>query len=209
MVPALDLANQLEKQLRFLETSCREYDTGNLDEAIRIATALRVIFHHTASSTSLLVHLAASSTRMLSTCGTRKSDDPRGYWLGFIKVSMDVGKQTLWCEPLFSTKPSMHRVVPFTAWWDSETVYFGGGRKIRRKTVVLDAANKDGGAHIDAHIPGNYQFFLDGAEFSFSVDTVNGSRTDSRLVNVHLACLRQIAHEVFNSPEILKLAGRT
>lgn len=208
MVTAPDLAGQLDQQLRILEMSCREYDAGNLGAARRAAEALRIIFHNTATSTSLLVRLAASSTRLLSTCSTRKSDDPREYWLGFLQVTMEAGRQGLRCEPLFGTKPSMHRVVPFTGWWDGETVYFGAGRKIRRKTVILDAASKDGSASADAHHAGNYQFVHEEPTYSFSADTISGARTTSLQVNVHLPCLRQIAHEVLNSPELLKLAGR-
>ena len=46
-----DFVEQLGKQLRDIETSAREYDAGNKDAAIRIATSLRAIFHHTGKQT--------------------------------------------------------------------------------------------------------------------------------------------------------------
>ena len=41
----MDFKQQLFKQLRFIDTSCRLYDKGDRDEAFRIAVALRVICH--------------------------------------------------------------------------------------------------------------------------------------------------------------------
>ena len=57
---------QLDQQLRDIEASAREYDTGNKDAAIRIARCLRQIFDHTAKSTSLLAQLQARFTRLSS-----------------------------------------------------------------------------------------------------------------------------------------------
>src|SRR5437762_2025805 len=73
---AIDFREQLSKQLGFLQTSCREYDAGNTNEAIRIAQALRVIFHNTRNSTSLLMHLRGNSISMHSTCRRTRTDNP-------------------------------------------------------------------------------------------------------------------------------------
>jgi hypothetical protein len=208
MIGALSYAQQLNRQLGFLETSCREYDAGNHDEAIRIATALRVMFHHTANSTSLLVHLGATSIKMLSTAGKRTREHPRGYWPPLVHIDIDVAQKTISARPTFNDRPAAHRMLPFSAWWEGEVIYAADHRRIKRKSLVLDAANKDGGAHVDANVPPGYGFFLDGAGFSFAVEPVNGPRTESHLVNAHLACLRQIAYEVLNSPDLLKVAGR-
>jgi hypothetical protein len=208
MVGGLNYTQQLEKQLGFLETSSREYDAGNLDEAIRIATALWVMFHYTTKSMSLLVHLGATSISMLSTAGKRVRNDPRGYWPALVHIDIDVAQKTVMARPTFNDRPSAHRMIPFSAWWDGEAIYAAAGHRIKRKALVLNAANKDGGAHVDNDIPPDYGFFLDGTSFSLTVESVEGSKTESYLVNAHLACLRQIAHEILNSPDLLKLAGR-
>jgi hypothetical protein len=98
-------------------------------------------------------------------------------------------------------------MVPFSAWWDGEVVFFGGGRKIKRNHLVLDAANKDGGAHVDGILPSNYLWMVQGTEFSLAVQSPNGTRKEAWLACAHLACLRQMAYEVFQSPALLKLAG--
>lgn len=57
----------LRRQIRFLEHSCSSYDAGFFDEAIRIATVLRVLFHQTQRSTSLMTHLNAQDIHIIST----------------------------------------------------------------------------------------------------------------------------------------------
>ncbi len=61
----MDFKNQLRRQILFLQNSCRLYDEGHFEEAIRLAVALRVMLHDTDKSTSLLNHLAAKSIFML------------------------------------------------------------------------------------------------------------------------------------------------
>ena len=60
------LIQKLGEQLRFMQRSCVMFDQGYEDEAIRIATSLRVIFHHTVSSVSLVSHVGLNGTPMLS-----------------------------------------------------------------------------------------------------------------------------------------------
>ena len=132
MVGSLSFVEQLKRQLHFLETSCREYDTGNVDEAIRAATALRVIFHNTSSSTSLLMHLGATGISLLSTCGRRPSNPPNGYWPALVQIDIDVALRSVDCRPILDARPGAHRFIPFNRWWYDEIVYVGGGHHIRR-----------------------------------------------------------------------------
>jgi hypothetical protein len=207
MAVGVHFAEQLGKQFSLLEASCRQYDAGDHDQALCIADAVRTIFHTTGASTSLLTHLRATHINLLSTCGKRPSDDPSGYWPGFVQIVAGVGQVTLQCLPNLSSRPAVHRMVPFASWWGGEVVYYGGGRRYKRKNFILSSAGEEG-QHVDATLPPEYEWMLEGAGFSFSVDRANGIKSESRLPNPHLACLRQIAHEVFQSPELLKLAGK-
>jgi hypothetical protein len=208
MAGGVNFAEQLAKQIRFLETSCREYDAGNLEEGIRIAVALRVIFHHTAKSTSLLVHMGASYVKVLSTAGRRVSDHPRVFWPPLVQIVYNVRNNTLQCNPTFNIRSSAHRFIPAAAWWNGEMVFFGCGKKFKRSSLVLHAANKDGGAHVDGTIPPDYEWLINGADVAFGYTTADGRDFINKLPNPHLAYLRQMAHEILSSPELLKLAGR-
>ena len=53
----MELKNHWGEQLRFLRNSAREYDKGNESEAKRMATNLRILFHETNKSHSLLRQL--------------------------------------------------------------------------------------------------------------------------------------------------------
>jgi hypothetical protein len=50
----MDFRAHLKRQLGYLERSCASYDSGYKDEAIRIATIIRVLMHNTGATTSLL-----------------------------------------------------------------------------------------------------------------------------------------------------------
>lgn len=51
---SVDLKQQLQRQLSFLESSSLAYDNGAYEEALRMAVSLRVLFHDTNRSISLL-----------------------------------------------------------------------------------------------------------------------------------------------------------
>ncbi len=50
--------------------SCAAYDQGHIDEAVRIATLIRVLIHDTRNSISLLKHLDALGINLSSTVST-------------------------------------------------------------------------------------------------------------------------------------------
>jgi hypothetical protein len=58
---------KLKELLRAIENSCTAFDAGDGFEAIRVGTALRVLFHSTRLSTSLIDHLGNPAFTMLST----------------------------------------------------------------------------------------------------------------------------------------------
>jgi hypothetical protein len=62
-----DFKAHLFRQLGFLWRSCQAYDEGYIDEAVRIATVIRVLIHDTQASTSLLKHLDAENILLSST----------------------------------------------------------------------------------------------------------------------------------------------
>lgn len=45
-----------------------------------------------------------------------------------------------------------YKLVPLEHWWTEEYLVIGSNRS-SKKQVVLDVANKDGGAHVDEEVP--------------------------------------------------------
>ena len=62
----MNYKEHLKRQLAFLERSCIAYDQGYTDEAIRMATVIRVLLHKTHRSTSLLAHLGRENINLLN-----------------------------------------------------------------------------------------------------------------------------------------------
>ena len=69
---------QLSRQVQWLSKSSAEYDRGDVDEAIRLSVPLRVLFHDTRGSTSLMTHLQVKEFRLLSTATT--VSPTAGFW---------------------------------------------------------------------------------------------------------------------------------
>ena len=61
----MDFIEQLRRHIKFLERSCAAFDAGHAEEALRIAVTLRVLFHDTTKSTSLLTHLGLKSSALV------------------------------------------------------------------------------------------------------------------------------------------------
>src|ERR1044071_1171681 len=77
------LADHVRRQMNFIITSCRAYDSGLRAEAIRIAVATRVLFHDTPNSHSLIrSHLGLSDLRLRSTAVPLLG--PEAHFPGFI-----------------------------------------------------------------------------------------------------------------------------
>src|SRR5208283_1964913 len=62
-----DFKKDLGMHLKFLRSSAAAFDSGQTDEAIRMAVSMRVLLHDTKASTSLLTHLKAKNIPLLST----------------------------------------------------------------------------------------------------------------------------------------------
>lgn len=82
----------------------------------------------------------------------------------------------------------------------------GSGERLTRKALILGAANKDGGAHVDKRLSDEYEgLSRDGAvgQFIYSTDGKSGEIPS---YEAHFVGIRQIAHELLNSTELLELA---
>lgn len=190
---------KLSEQLSSLKYSCAGYDNGMEHEAIRVAVTLRVLFHNTSHSKSLMAHLKMSSTMMLSS--SVGHDD----WKDYVGIVINLASATpVLCRPKLGSKFTS---VPASKWWGAEPVYKFEGREYFRRNLILAAANQDGGAHVDEKLERFYEDLakgdqglgIDGAGLVYA----NGAPYDQSKVqtapNTHLAMIRQFAHEVLAS----------
>lgn len=194
-----DASEQLRRQLLFIHSSCSGYDSGILEEALRIAVSLRVLFHQTASSHSLIEQLGTrSSLHLLSTFqeqNPKETDQGRAVSIGGTLSKSGVA-------PELDQSPH-RRFLPFATWW-SEIVHTFGSH-FSRRDIILSAANQDGGAHVAPAPSPNIQ------ELRSGVGTIRYTTKDGTFIrplsNAHFYLLRQFGHEILNSPELTSQSG--
>ena len=197
-----DYKAHLFRQLGFLWRSCDAYDRGHLDEAVRIATVIRVLIHDTPGSTSLLNHLDAIHILLASTVVSDPSIEPVFMTsMGRMRMTSTETTRTANTDP---TALQIHLTVQ--EWWN-QVVYIYGRIHATRKSLVLGAANKDGGAHVDTKLNEEYEaLMLTGLRGWFHYSPTSDDRFQP-VMNEHFLYIRQMGFELLNSPELLALAA--
>lgn len=199
---------KLASQLGYLERSCKSYDEGYTDEAIRMAVVMRVVLHDTKGkrgSRSLLKHLDAKDIMLLSTC---RPDDVTPntalyFGLGMHKATTDPDKS----EYIPGLDKSFYaQEMPAPQWWEQIVHVLNRETRITRKDITLAAANKDGGAHVDERLTPEYEKLASpGSVGAFAVNR-KGKQERRLIEDAHLVCLRQMGYELLNSPDLRQLA---
>ncbi len=206
----MNFEEQLKRQLAFLQRSCQLYDAGHIDEGIRIAVTLRVLFHQTPKSTALVIgHLKWNHIKLVSTNIPNSTNSPLFAGLCTLRFELREGPRAkeetrLYFEALLN-EATNRRQISFPDWWNTEVVFWLHRRdfNLTRRMLTLAAANQDGGAHVGSTLPKQYGHVNTGAGVSFKVSPDNPSEFAPFTVsptNGHYASLRQIAYEVLDSP---------
>ena len=172
-----------------------------------MATVMRVLFHDTKNQISLLTHLGAKpSVRLLNT-HVRPPVEEGALLLfsspmGRIQLSSD-GRNRFFA-PLGDVAET--RLEIFQDWWTQE-VWIEHPIRLTRKNIILTAADRDGGAHVDVRLTPEYEALSrEGAAGTFTVQR-NGAVTVTPITDAHFVCLRQMGYEVLNSPDLRALTA--
>lgn len=202
-----DFRESLKRQLGFVERSCHAFDVGFHDEAIRIAQCVRVMMHDTKSQTSVLAHLNAKSITLLSTCLdiAAKVRQFGGRALHFNGMGqLETGPHGARYYPKLGGSGMFNHSLPVDQWLNETVFILDPDTWVSREGVVLAAADKDGGAHVDAQLTPVYERLIDSGDLGVFVDE-KGSETP--ITGHHYVALRQIGHELLSSPDLLRLAS--
>lgn len=154
-----DLVGHLREQLGFLETSGAAFDAGQIAEAKRLATAIRILVHDTTASTSLLQQLGVKDD--LQFVDTSHPPFPFDLEPGVLTVRADFG---LAVGTIGAVSPygAIHEdrgrrePKPFSEWWTTPVLNDHIGNKFARRELVLGLAHMDGGAHVDPELEEAY-----------------------------------------------------
>jgi hypothetical protein len=112
-----DLIDHLKRQKAFLGRSSHAFDAGAEDEAVRLATVIRVLVHDTPNSTSLLTHLGVKE--QLTYVDTAERINPANLLPtpGLIMMRMSTDEGGRYVAPLDNLSPSrIHPNKSFKRW---------------------------------------------------------------------------------------------
>lgn len=204
IVALSQIEEQLQDQLSFLERSCNTFDEGYRDEFKRLAVTIRVLVHDTAKSHSLLAQLGMKGGNFVSYFDPIDGKNLLPDWpLGMVEFSAGADVRLV---PVLNQGPSAARPLPFDDWWN-EIVYRDPSTSIEldRKTIILIAANQDGGAHVDKEIDERYLHLVDEGP-GLVLNTAQGAIPFEDLEKI---CVRHIAFEVIESirPAVVSRVG--
>jgi len=191
-----DLEEHLADQIKFLESSSESYDAGFDGEAKRLANSIRLLFHDTGNSKSLLGQLGLKNTEFYDTAFEYDPNDPL-YDAGLIVKSCDLETGEWKFSPLLDTAPQI-RKTKFEIWWNTPVFVDTIGNKLSRKDLILSIGNQDGGAHVDPSINEAYAALSRKHSLGWSYEARGETMP---IMKAERAAVRQIAHEVLKTLE--------
>jgi hypothetical protein len=196
MSSLLTLTEHLSRQRGYLQNSCDNFDKGHADEAIRIATSVRVLLHSSGSgSSSLIDQLNLIGIQLLSTYAAMvEGSFTLVPWNRF-----SIGEDGVPSVSAHLGSGNINEYINLNNWWN-DTIFRASASSSSRRTIVLGAVNKDGGAHVDiAKVPAHYRdISMTGITSSYSKD---GEIVED-FYHHHYIILRQIGYELLNSPDL-------
>ena len=198
--PPPELVKQLRRQLDFIRNSASAYDAGHSEEALRIGVAIRVLLHDTRFSNSLLNQMGQKeSLKLITTAKEITYNLVAELDFGECLAGMVIGSSIE-----YSPVPDGMPTVSCVEWW-AQPVFIRDKVVYTRKDVVLSAANKDGGAHVDE--PDEKLQALQTAFWTKTQTNADGQTTTIRMEDNHFRMLRRFADDLLLSSELLVLAA--
>jgi len=188
-----ELEALLDEQLEFLDASGRAFDSGFSGEIKRLATAVRVLVHDTANSTSLLTLLGRKAGSFLDSADPYDDENLMPH---SSLVTLHVYPNRVEAAAHFNELINQH-FVSFDEWWDGIVLVDDRREEFSRKDICLYLANKEGGAHVDARIDEKFERLRKANAAGWIME---GDPAKTIHAGDHVpATMRQIAHELLKS----------
>lgn len=147
-----ELLDHWNDQINFIQSSVRNFDQGNENEARRIATSLRLMFHETSHSHSLFKQLNFHYNFFLWSSGSLYT--PSNLLSSWVLLNLVNNNGELYYKPLGAGGKRTFFLI-YEDWWN-EIIFDDKKNKFTRKDIVTFVANQDGGAHVDKALDGRY-----------------------------------------------------
>jgi hypothetical protein len=186
---------KLQEQVELLHQLGIMYDTVSPVAALPLATCLRVILHNTGSSHAILHQLGLEL--QLYFRDTSMHVDPANMLPahnGLVVMELTAGVGARYVPRLKGQGEIENMDLPFAQWWEAMVLRDNDGRTWTRRKLVLELANKEGGAHLDRRQPESIKALEHENSMGWSFVSSDGNRP---FENGPMApSVRQIAREV-------------
>ena len=137
-----EILNKVQEQLFKIDTLCKIYDEGNISISEEIAVKLRVLFHNTDKSKSLL---RMSKLEHVEFIDTASKFDPKNLLTSYGLIAIVQTHEQAEYKPFVHLNG--HKLVSFENWWKNKKVICDKHRNtFTRSDIVRHVANTDGGA---------------------------------------------------------------
>ncbi|MGJ8636116.1 MAG: hypothetical protein ACSHX5_04675 [Phycisphaerales bacterium] len=183
----------LEEHMGFIKLSAAAFDDGALGESKRLAVSIRVLLHDTNKSHSLLKQLGSKYDYLyVDTAAPHPPIKNNRMALNRLAYIGFPNKVPSYFAPLDLS--GYRKNVTFKEWWDDPVIGNSVEMTYSRKKLILEACNKDGGAHVDPKLTEQYRNLCDGSLLNI-FDISNQSEV-KLMADAEKHSVRQIAHEL-------------
>ncbi|MBE71365.1 MAG: hypothetical protein CMO07_11715 [Thalassospira sp.] len=208
-----DLLEALEEQIDFLRRSSAIFDTGYKSEAKRLANHVMILLHDSKKSFSLLSQLGVKNQFKFIDTGALSDSvleliradlkargiDPNTKMYHqsarLLCLAKNHPKPTLY-EPLYDSSLKDSKWLSFNEWWHQDVILDHDDRNLSRNKLTAYLRDKDGGAHIDPKLGGNYHRLTRGKAQNMKLSVGGKLLFDEGPI---LPTMRQIAFELLHS----------
>jgi hypothetical protein len=162
------LGEKLEEQRHLLGKSIREFASGDLAEAVRLAVAMRVLVHETGSCKPLLGQLTPNYLQLeiLDRKPKKEENLPPGTQSAVV-MSVPISVQISDKGVFLNSKLDVEHYAPsiLGRWWSRPCLILPGLGGLSRKEIVVGLADKEGGAHVDVNLSPRYRRLIESKQF--------------------------------------------
>lgn len=185
-----ELKIHLDDHVGFLARSSQAFDEGHYGESKRLAVSLRVLFHDTRHSHSLLGQLGRLGHSFITTATPYEAANLSSH--GGLVMMSTFGGAAEYIAPLDT--PIFKDWRPFEDWWSEPVFVDKEKRVLSRRNLILSVADQDGGAHVDPTLSETYARLS--RHNSMGWTQMPGG---APIPHAEKAAIRQIAHEVLRT----------
>jgi hypothetical protein len=155
--------NLLQAQYVRLKDGLDGFYAGKDVQALNAAITLRVLVHETKNSKSLLSRLNPDYWDL-----TIKHKPLNPKIVFNVPISLQIGGDGTKRVIRGDFNSPSYQLVPLRQWWNDDYQPLGDIR-LSKRTIVLNVADKDGGAHVDSAVPDSHAT-LSEPPFMFGMD---------------------------------------